>query len=65
MDALAVVWDGVLVVVSRPLSELSIRWILRAAASRPPKPKASVAVAAPPTTSAPKANSMIESAMPM
>src|SRR5699024_12872037 len=38
---------------------------VRAAASRPPRPKASVAARAPPTTTEPKARVMIESAMPM
>src|SRR5699024_7779148 len=37
----------------------------RAAASRPPRPKARTAAAAPPITRAPKAISMIESATPM
>src|SRR5690625_7215290 len=38
---------------------------VRAAASRPPRPKASAAARAPPTTTEPKASVMIESAIPM
>src|SRR5690606_14744709 len=43
----------------------SARFSCRAAASRPPRPKAIAAASAPPTTTAPKARLTMESAIPM